>query len=86
MQLAAPGLISLQISWCKQHRTRPRKKRESGAPTVSERERKNLKGWATRLRVTANALGGIRIHFWILADYRKNYSRVELSHYAAKTH
>jgi hypothetical protein len=34
----------------RQHRTRPRKKRENGAPTVQDRERKRMvRGWATRL-------------------------------------
>src|SRR5437899_1239241 len=31
----------MNSSWYRQHRTRPCKKRKSGAPTVSKRERKN---------------------------------------------
>jgi tetratricopeptide (TPR) repeat protein len=39
----------MAIPWYRQNRTRPRKNREDGAPTVSKRETKSrLNGWATR--------------------------------------
>ena len=34
MRLAAPGLASSRISWHRQHRIRPCKKRKSGAPAL----------------------------------------------------
>jgi hypothetical protein len=43
-----PTLPDPETTWCRQHRARPRRKREDGAPHSLGTGRKKQKGWATR--------------------------------------